>query len=288
MFSIAAGGDTGQAPDKQAHAAVELGAIPPAIIAAASATRDLPIAERLAAVTQPLLGVPYVSDPMGEGEGYDPDPFQRYDGFDCLTFVEEALALALAGDPVHSAQVRGSLRYGGREPSYAHRDHFMELQWIPDAVRNGWIRETTADYGEVERHSAVVTDATWRGWGRRSRFHLQDAELPTGEMSLNVLPLERAIEIAEQIRPGTLLFSVRVERPGVPIWITHTGIVIAGEKVTIRHAANFQSGRMVRDQSLRWYLEHTREYSNWPTAGVALFEPVEAGPRRSLVAPTVR
>src|SRR4030095_15162729 len=44
-----------------------------------------------------LLGVPYVNGPLGEGEVGGPDPEPRYDltRADCVTFLEESLALAL-------------------------------------------------------------------------------------------------------------------------------------------------------------------------------------------------
>ena len=44
-----------------------------------------------------FLGLPYLNDAAGEGQGIDTDPPSRYDAFDCLTFVEEVLALTLAG-----------------------------------------------------------------------------------------------------------------------------------------------------------------------------------------------
>ncbi len=257
------------------------GSLPPDLARAALDARSLPLAQRMRAVSEPLLGLPYLADSHGEGRGVDPDPPARYDTFDCLTFVEEVLALSLSGDPTHAAQVRSALRWDG-EPSYATRRHFMELQWIPDNLAAGWLVDTTDDYGRpVQRFEREVTAGTWRAWGRRSLFAHSDEQLPVGTMALDVLSLEDAMAVVDQLRPGTIVLTVRQDRPWIPIWITHLGFVLANaEQPTVRHATRMSS-RVVRDHPLEWYVEHVGTYSNWPTAGIALLEPVEQGPRLS-------
>jgi len=261
-----------------------VGAIPPQVVEAARRARLLPLPERMKAVSEPLLGLPYLADPLGEGTGLDADPLARYDAFDCLTLVEEVLALSLAGDPVHSAPIRLGLRYSGDDHTYANRRHFMELQWLPAALEHRWLRETTAEYGEVASYRREVTPALWANWGRRSLFALTDAQLPTGEMHLDYLPLAAALAAVDRIRPGSIVMTVREDRPWVPLWITHLGFTVPADEPTLRHASHMQSAQITRDHSLRWYLEHLQTYKNWKAAGIAVFEPVEFGPRRSLLA----
>ena len=69
--------------------------LPEAVREAAVDSRNLPLAERIDRVSESMLGHPYVNDPLGEGRGVDRDPPVRYDAYDCLTFVEEVLALSL-------------------------------------------------------------------------------------------------------------------------------------------------------------------------------------------------
>ncbi|MBW1876826.1 MAG: DUF1460 domain-containing protein [Deltaproteobacteria bacterium] len=259
------------------------GSIPAEVLDAARSAHLLPLAERMKAVSEPLLGQPYMADPLGEGSGMDADPLARYDAFDCLTLVEEVLALSLAGDPVHATPIRLGLRYAGDEHAYATRRHFMELQWLPAALENQWLRETTAEYGVVASYHREVTPALWANWGRRSLFALTDEQLPTGEMRLDYLPLEAAIEAVDRIRPGSIVMTVREDRPWVPIWITHLGFTVPAETPTLRHASRMKSAQVSRDHSLSWYLEHLRTYKNWKAAGIAIFEPVEFGPRLSLL-----
>lgn len=259
-----------------------LGAIPPEMVDLARSVADRPLADRMAAISQAMLGKPYMSDPLGEGAGTDPDPIARYDAFDCLTYTEEVLALALAPDPVHAAQIRADLRYGVGEPvDYVQRRHFMELQWIPGVVRDGWMRVSSADYGPVTVLEKEVTPETWKWWRSRKHFAHSDEQLPVGTMRLEVLDLATARQVADQIRAGSVILTVRTDRAGVPLWVTHVSLLVAnaeGENV-MRHATKIGAGG-TRDHSLAWYLAHLEGYNNWKVQGIAVMEPIEPGPRR--------
>lgn len=251
--------------------------IPAALLEAARAARGQPFPERMAKVSKVFLGVPYVNDPMGEGHPPDADPIARYDAFDCLTFAEEVLAWSFASDPAGAAEVRRSLRYGDGVPvEYAHRRHFMELQWIPGTIREGWLRPTTAEYGPVTTLRKSVTADTWKHWSSRSRFQMTDAELPTGEMTLDVLPLAEAEKVAGTIRPGSLILTVRVDRPGVPLWTTHVSLLVPDDHggAVLRHATKLGEVDQVRDHPLSTYLHHLETYDNWRVLGIAVLEPI--------------
>lgn len=276
-IGLAWGGPEGETPH-EALPQPDIGTLPSEVLQAARAAAGLSLPERMERVSAVLMGRPYVNDPMGEGVAPDADPIARYDAFDCLTFAEEVLALSMSPDPAHAADVRRALRYDDGEVAYAKRRHFMELQWIPAVVRDGWLIDSTASYGEVIHLEKQVDAALWRGWAPRSRFPLSDEELPQGTMALDVLPLETAIQVVDDIRPGSLILTVRTDKPGVPIWTTHVGFVVPTERgLRLRHATKLGSGG-TREQDLRWYLEHIRSY-RWKVAGIAILEPVDFGPR---------
>lgn len=262
-----------------------VGAAPSAVLEVALAARELDLSGRIEAISGALLHVPYVSDPLGEGVLPDADPLVRYDAFDCLTYAEEVLALALAPDPSHAARVRLDLRYGGDAPTYANRHHFMELQWLPSAVARGWLRETTAEYGPVVVFEREVTPATWAAWGGRRRFAMPDEALPVGPMRLEYLTLETALEAVDRIRPGSVIMTVREDRPWVPIWISHVGFAVSGPEPTIRHATNMRSAMETRDHGLAWYLRHLMTYKNWKAVGIAIYEPIDPAPRATAARP---
>lgn len=261
----------------------EMGRMPDAVRDAAVGAIALPLPERIDAVSRSMLNVPYVNDPLGEGTGPDPDPLVRYDAFDCLTYVEEVLALSLSPDPTHAADVRLSLRYGEHPAEYRYRHHFMEMQWIPAAIDNGWLRETTAEYGPVQTYERTIDGATWDAWRSRSSFQLQDDELPSGVMRLDYLSLDDALAAVDRIRPGSIIMTVREDRSWSPIWISHVSLVVPGEHATLRHASRSRSVMETRDQGFAWYLGTLKAYKNWKAVGIAIYEPIDVGPRRSEV-----
>ncbi|MEQ1505196.1 MAG: N-acetylmuramoyl-L-alanine amidase-like domain-containing protein [Myxococcota bacterium] len=273
----------GAAPTTAGATSPGVGGIPPEVAQIARDVRGKPLPERIGAISAALLGRPYVADPMGEGVLPDADPFARYDAFDCLTFAEEVLALSLAGDPADAGAVRSSLRYGDHPRDYVHRRHFMELQWIPGTIADGWLRDTTTEYGATVVLDKQVTAATWSAWSGRAKFAHTDAELPVGAMHLAVLPLDEALRVADTIRPGSIILTVRVDRPGVPLWTTHVSLLVPGppgQPAVLRHATKIGNGG-TRDHGFTWYLEHLKTYTNWKVLGLTVLEPIDPAPRAS-------
>jgi hypothetical protein len=252
--------------------------IPATAAAIAFETRNAPLAERMGAISEVFLGLPYEDGLLGEGRPPDMDPPARYDSFDCVTLLEEVLALAIAPHPASAPDFRSAFRYQYGLASYRTRNHFFSTQWILHNLQNGLLVDTTERYGEARWIERELTDNTWRYWSGREQFDLTDHELPHGLYSFPILDLETAKSVVEQIRPGTIIVTVREPRSSVPIVVTHVGFTIPADSPTVRHATKMGIGR-VRDHSLSWYFEHLETYTNWPVAGVALLEPVEQGPR---------
>lgn len=257
--------------------------VPPEVAAAVRAVADRPVGVRMEAASRSFLGLPYVNDAAGEGDDADPDPPSRYDAFDCLTFVEEVLALALAGDPLDAPAIRDALRYQGA-PAYQNRRHFMEAEWVPAAIRNGLLEDVTGRIGQARLLEKEVTARTWAGWGRRTRLfgRIPDERLPVGTWTLPFLDLDEAERVARDIPAGAILLTVRTPRDGVPIAVTHISAVVPLEdgSLRMRHATRM-GVRSVRDDYVEWYVRHLRDYVNWPSLGVSILLPREQGPRRS-------
>ena len=276
-------------PANPSISAVERGperwTVPPTVLDAVRAVATAPIGVRVEAASRAFLGLPYLNDAIGEFDPGDPDPPSRYDAFDCLTFVEDVLGLALAGDPLHGAGIRDALRYKGSQ-SYSTRRHFMESQWIPDAIANGLLEDITARVGHARVLRKAVTLDTWKRWGRRSIFRMPDALLPVGEWSLPYLDLAEAVAAAPRIPAGSLIVTLRAERAHKPIVVTHISMVVPpaegapADQTRMRHATRM-GRRTVRDDRLSWYVAHLRDYTNWPALGITVLLPREQGPRIS-------
>jgi len=97
------------------------------------------LAQRVEAVSELFLGVPYKLGSLGEGPDgeFDRDPLIRFDAFDCTTFVETVMALSLDSDLDSAVRTLQKIRYKDGQIGYATRNHFIELDWVPNNVRAG-------------------------------------------------------------------------------------------------------------------------------------------------------
>lgn len=81
--------------------------------------------------------------PLGEGPHgrYDQDPLYRFDTFDCTTFVETIISLAISSSADSFEENMRSIRYADGVIDYLTRNHFPSLQWIPNNIQNGHLQE---------------------------------------------------------------------------------------------------------------------------------------------------
>ncbi|MGZ3693426.1 MAG: N-acetylmuramoyl-L-alanine amidase-like domain-containing protein [Bdellovibrionota bacterium] len=116
------------------------------------------------AISEKLLGRPYVGGNLGEGtEGiYDTDPLYRLDVFDCTTFIETVMSNIFCNDERNEACLSAfmqKIRYFGDSISFETRNHIAETDWIRSNVRRGFVRDITQDFGgTATRFSRVRTD----------------------------------------------------------------------------------------------------------------------------------
>ncbi len=263
---------------------VDFGVVPDNVAQIAREVAARPLAERMASISEPFLGRSYEIDGLGEGVEPDQDPPVRYDAFDCVTFIEEILALSWAGDPMGASGYRNALRYENGEVGYEHRNHFMLAQWIPQNIESGFFEDITHTLGETHRIEKEVTRSVWRNWAGTGGFTLPLNELPVGTYGLNVLSLDEAEAAMDSIPAGALILTVRRPNTWKPIVVSHVGFVVAGagdEPAMIRHATKM-SGGSVRDHLLSWYFDHMRWYKR-PVEGISVLMPIDQGPRAALV-----
>ncbi len=89
------------------------------------------------------LGVPYMANPLGEGEQspYAPMPLFREDGFDCTTYVETVLAHYKSHQNKHDFNnTLMQIRYIDGKIDFFSRAHLMEYHWIPNAIKYKFIK----------------------------------------------------------------------------------------------------------------------------------------------------
>ena len=258
------------------------GAMPPELVSAARASVNLPLPERMAAISKPLLNLDYGLDKNGEGVLPDIDPPARYDIFDCVTFLEEIMALSMAGDPISAPAVRNEIRYIDGVVGYGKRNHIWMQQWIPNNIEAGFIEDITSQIGPTHIITKEVSLKTWTGWRGTRKLKMPAEELPTGRFTLPVLSLDAALDNLDKIPAGAIVVVVRKPRSHRPVVISHVGFVLPrnGGPTMMRHATKMGGGR-VRDHDLRWYLNHQRWFDKVPVEGISVVMPREQGPRRA-------
>lgn len=122
---------------------------------------------RLDKISKNFLGLPYgKGGPLGEGtEGrYDQDPLYRFDTFDCTTYVETVMALALSRDVNEFEINQDKIRYKDGIVDYLSRNHFTDLQWIPENTQNGFLSEINNQVvpgSELKIAEALINFSGW-------------------------------------------------------------------------------------------------------------------------------
>ncbi|MBS1150690.1 MAG: ribose-5-phosphate isomerase [Myxococcaceae bacterium] len=230
-----------------------------------------PLSDRLEAVSARFLGTPYVVSPLGEGAGKDPDPLVRYDAVDCLTFVEQAIALSLAPSADGVVPLLTRIRYEGDRPDFEQRNHVMEAQWVPSNLKKGFLKDLTRTVGG-ERTVRVKKSLDDVAWGSKSgaSLGLSREGQRRGDFEWDLIPAALAQQALSAAPNGTVVVVVRADRPKMVTRISHIGFLIHKKSgMFLRHASR-SFGKVV-DEPLANYLGRNLAYAKWTVEGVSLY-----------------
>ena len=227
----------------------------------------------LLGASERFMGVPYVLGPMGEGPDgeFDRGPLVSYTALDCTTFVEETMAFALGGE-AGALDILRRIRYQNGVISYQTRNHFTELDWLPNNIVAGFLRDITAEVAgpSAKTVSKLISKRAWYAAKTEADLHGFDWEAPAaraqrlarlralGEFMpdqrafINYVPLEDLPRLLNSIPSGTEVNVVREDRPDKPTLVTHQFFVFDGPNgKIIRHAA---LGKQVMDVDAAQYI----------------------------------
>jgi Protein of unknown function (DUF1460) len=234
--------------------------------------RALPLPGRLLRASERFLGTPYGTSPLGEGEGVDPDPRLRWDRVDCVTMVEESMAVALAGGPSRLLDVLDHIRYRNGLATYATRNHLMEAGWLQANAEAGFVRDITQEVGGPEAVQGVklLVDEAWDSELGRS-LGLPAAARLTGAFAFGLLPVDRVLPHAGSIPDGALLLVVREDGADRVTRVSHLGLVVQREGHTYLRHATTRSPAQVVDEELGHFFAYHRTLP-WKVVGVSLWE----------------
>lgn len=268
--------------------------------------------ERLNLISGQFIGSPYILGPLGEGAKarYDQFPLYRTDGFDCDTYVNTVLALALANSLESFTQCINYTRYKNGQISYINRNHFTSIDWNRNNQQQGLLKDITRELKNQKNQSVaklsdtLIDKAGWYGAKKIDSIRLtpsneqqQEARLSELKAAGKKLNKHRA-QIAyiplhalfpEQSKPDYYLFNqipngaiIEIVRPnwdlreriGTSLDVSHLGFAFRiNNKLYFREASS-EYGKVV-DVPLITYLQE------------ALQSPTIKGINIQVVVPTI-
>jgi hypothetical protein len=259
----------------------------------ASLSSQSGLLSKMDAASARFIGLPYgAGGPLGEGETgrYDQDPLYRFDTFDCTTYVETIISLALSLDVDEFEQQMDKIRYENSRVDYLSRNHFPSLQWIPNNIENGLLMEVNDLV--LPRSSQLIAEAVINIPGWLKKIKIEEIRVPNASSEekqsllnelqalssqyepktakLNYLPISTILKspsLLKKIPSGSVINFVRpnwdlTDSIGTHMNISHQGLVFQLKgKTILRHASVGAEKRVIEIE----LIEYLKKFDNHPT-----------------------
>jgi hypothetical protein len=207
------------------------------------------LGSRVELVSARLLGRPYLINPLGGGPGLPEVLSVTLDGFDCVTYIETVLAVAMSRTEGEFTVVLRRMRYDGGRVDWFSRNHYM-TDWVRNNEARGIVSDLTRGPEAVEKTRALrVVEG-----------------LPQKAVRFSCFPKRRLASVSRDIATGDLIFFVSARK-----WLDvfHTGLLVkSGDDILMRHATRAR-GEVV-EQRLSEFMSDNR------MSGFMLLRPVES------------
>ncbi len=206
------------------------------------------VASRIEALSRHFLGRAYQPDPL-IGSAHKAEVFTAsLAGFDCVTYIEAVLALALASNVDDFVEWLRTIRYEHGAIQWKRRNHYMTL-WIRNNVREGIVMPVSMP--------AVPTIS-------KERVLNVIPGLDPQRTRMKIVPKRAAPRLERYLQTGDLIFFASTRKN---LDVFHAGIIVRDSKrVLMRHASRSQGGAV--EQPLSEFLKANR------MAGVIVARPL--------------
>ncbi len=236
---------------------------------------DKTLSERIDHWSGMFLGTPYAIDPLGEGNGPDPDPLFDPCHVDCETMVEQTLALSFSRTPAEVMNWMRVMRYHGCEVTQSHRFFTMAGSWIPGNIALGYLKPIKGLKTRRMRRF-VRPEGRWRN-PFKSRLTAMGRLAPRGWQHIDYVPIDWIHDqrgLLAQHTPA-LAMVVAARQLGNPFMVTHMGLLLrdGNGRLFFRHASSLH--HRVMDVPLEHYVRFLKTYEKEgfrPVAGLAFLQ----------------
>jgi hypothetical protein len=218
------------------------------------------------AIGKRFIGSPYEEHTLDTGAGEQLTA--NLHSFDCVTFVENILALAVCvkNDRFSFEEYRKTLetiRYrGGKRNGYASRLHYFS-EWISDNIRKGFVRDLTKDLHGIPRRKTLNFLSTHAEMNRNLQADSVRNQIIATENDLSarpmyVIPVSDFHTIESEISAGDII-AIATTEEGLDVG--HTGFAIHGSDGVLHLLHASESGKKVEvtAETLQQYLQKHRK-----------------------------
>ena len=240
-------------------------------------TQGAPFGEAVLAVASIYAGYPYEEKTLDRS---DREELVAYlDGFDCVTLVENSLALARLLRAPNSSLARypaelQKIRYrGGKIQGYCSRLHYTS-DWAFDNQQKGVLIDITEQIGGVRAHKPLDFMTRNREAYRQLSDNNLWREMKEIEARINTrptfyIPKQAFAAVESRVENGDIIAITTTVRG---LDLVHVGIAVKKERVYLLHASSQHQRVVVTDQPLSEYLAKRNSHS-----GVMVFRAIDPG-----------
>lgn len=178
--------------------------------------------ERLEIISEKTKGTPYFLGPLGEGlqSTYDKNPLIDLTRVDCVTFVEQTLALALSNNYDTAFETLQKIRYKSAEIKIEKRNHYFMADWV---INNHWlVNDVTKNIGG-DLAKPLTRTISHEKFFANSVYQGIKAQEPDRNITINYIPKDKLSLIADKLQSGDIAAFV-INSEG--IFVSHTGLII--------------------------------------------------------------
>ena len=200
---------------------------------------------RLNFFSKAMINTPYLLGPMGESylDSVESKPLIYMDSVDCVTYIEHALALALAANEESVFSQLQQIRYFNGKIDYLHRKHYFVEDWLGENV--------FTKIRFMEGDTSIIRTLPKKDFFASKKIKYT-SENPQTE--IRYLPYDAAIRFAQKPSDTTGIWGVAFVGTSAKIDATHTGFLVLekDKKPVLRHASQLK--KKVVDQDFGEYL----------------------------------
>lgn len=195
----------------------------------------LSFGEQIKLLSGRFLGCPYSAAPLKGSTQIHEELVVSFESFDCVTYVETVLALALVETPEQFLSELINIRYLNGEVDWFSRNHYM-VDWVERNEARGLLYNLTQSISHITVERTLSSLANY----------------PTQQRALSYIPVPEFLTHASEVQAGDILcFGTTTDN----LDVRHLGFIFPGEfpgDLILRHAAKAKSG--VVDESLQEFL----------------------------------